>query len=94
MEKAIPGRGHWPFGYPVALIGGPIRKEQKGVHGVCGADGVATTFSTPEENRVALLLAMGIWPFETESYNIADVEGTTSEAAAAARVRELILGYV
>src|SRR6185369_15562947 len=88
------GRNHWPYGYPITLIGGPIRAANKGVFGACGADGRAVgTVSSPQENRIAALLALGIWPFAQESYNVSDVPGATNEANAAALVKKRQLGF-
>lgn len=87
------GRNHWPYGYPITFIGGPVRSASKGVFGACAADGMATaTSSTPQENRIAALMALGIWPFASESYNVSDVPGATNEAEAAKLVKERQLG--
>jgi hypothetical protein len=84
------GRNHWPYGYPITFIGGPV---QKGVFGACGPDGRAIgDVSTPQENRIAALLALGIWPFAQESYNVADVPGAANEAMAAELVKQRQLG--
>src|SRR5262249_52488685 len=32
------GRNHWPYGYPITFIGGPIRSMNKGVFGATGPD--------------------------------------------------------
>jgi hypothetical protein len=87
------GRNHWPYGYPITFIGGPIRAGGKGVCGATGPDAVATPgSSTPQENRIAALLALGIWPFAQESYNVADVPGTGNEIQAATLVKSRQLG--
>jgi hypothetical protein len=88
------GRGHWPYAYPVAYLGGPIRSAARGVYGAMGADGKPTQFIRPQEHRVALLLALGIWPFAAEAYNVSDVPDTLSEVAASRSVAERILGVV
>jgi len=89
------GRNHWPYGYPITFIGGPIRASNKGVFGACGADGRAiVSSSSPQENRIAALLALGIWPFAQESYNVSDVPGATNEANAAALVKQRQLGLM
>jgi hypothetical protein len=84
------GRRHWPYGYPVSFIGGPIRS--RGVFGACGPDSRATLASSPQENRIAALLALGIWPFEPESYRVADVPGASSHLTAAQLVLKRQLG--
>jgi hypothetical protein len=88
------GRNHWPYGYPITFIGGPIRSANKGVFGATGPDAKATPdSSTPQENRIAALLALGIWPFAQESYNVSDVPGATNEAEAAELVKKRQLGF-
>jgi hypothetical protein len=84
------GRNHWPYGYPVVFLGGPVRA--RGVFGATGADARATLAGGPQENRVAALLALGIWPFAQESYNVSDVLGAATEAEAARLVLERQLG--
>lgn len=74
------GRNHWPYGYPIALIGGPVRA--RGIAGAIGPDGVAAQSFTPQESRIAALLALGIWPFAPEGFNVADVPGTSNEEQA------------
>lgn len=74
------GRNHWPYGYPIALIGGPVRA--RGISGAIGPDGIAAKSSTPQESRIAALLALGIWPFSPEGFNVADVPGTSDEEEA------------
>lgn len=86
------GRNHWPYGFPIVFIGGPVRGEGKGVFGACGEDGRATLASSPQENRMAALLALGIWPFAQESYNVSDVPGASTELEAATRVLGRQLG--
>jgi len=86
------GRNHWPYGFPIVFIGGPVRPENKGVFGACGEDGYATVASSPQENRIAALLAMGIWPFAQESYNVSDVPGAKNEIDAAFLVQQRQLG--
>ncbi|APR85922.1 Hypothetical protein A7982_11271 [Minicystis rosea] len=87
------GRNHWPYGYPIVFMGGPIRGAGKGVFGACGSDGRALPgASSPQENRIAALLALGIWPFASESYNVSDVPGATDEKGAATLVKQRQLG--
>jgi hypothetical protein len=86
------GRNHWPYGFPITFIGGPIRGAGAGVFGACGPDSMATVSSSPQENRIAALLALGIWPFDPESYGVSDVPGATTEAEAAEMVKKRQLG--
>jgi len=94
FEQGRKGRGHWPFGYPVLYIGGPVRDAQRGVHGVLESDGTASAFTTPQENRIAVLLALGIYPFNTESFNVGDVVAAATEDGAARQVLQNNLGIV
>jgi hypothetical protein len=86
------GRNHWPYGYPIVFLGGPVK--QKGVFGATGPDGRAIpgSVSSPQENRIAALLALGIWPFAQESYNVSDVPGAADEKSAATLVKQRQLG--
>lgn len=77
------GRNHHPYGYVTAFIGGPITGAEQGVYGNIRASSVAGTHCKPAENRIAALLALGIWPFSPEAYAVSDVVGATSEAHAA-----------
>jgi len=86
------GRNHHPHGYATVFIGGPITTAHKGVYGAIGPDGLATTFATPAENRIAALLALGIWPFSPEAFAVSDVPGATTEIAAASQVMTKFLG--
>jgi hypothetical protein len=83
------GRNHHPYGYATAFIGGPT---MKGVSGAIGPDGNATMFASPSENRIAALLALGIWPFAHEGFAVSDVPGATGEVDAATRAMTAFLG--
>ena len=86
------GRNHHPYGYATVFIGGPITTAHKGLYGAIGPDGIATTFATPAENRIAALLALGIWPFSPEAFAVSDVPGATGEIDAASRAMLKFLG--
>ncbi len=83
------GRNHHPYGYATAFIGGPT---VKGVAGAIGNDGKATDFATPAQNRIAALLALGIWPFAQEGFAVSDVPGASGELDAATTSMQLVLG--
>ncbi|MBM4344869.1 MAG: DUF1501 domain-containing protein [Deltaproteobacteria bacterium] len=91
-QQGKKGRNHWPYGFPVVFLGGPVRSQHQGVFGGCGPDGKAVVASTPQENRIAALLALGIWPFANESFNVADVPGAANEADAVQLVMQRQLG--
>lgn len=86
------GRNHHPYGYVTAFIGGTITGAEKGVYGAIGPDGRAETAATPSENRIAALLAQGIWPFSPEAFAVSDVPGATGEEDAAQKATERVLG--
>ncbi len=86
------GRNHHPYGYVTAFIGGPISTAHKGVSGAIGKNGYATSYATPSENRIAAMLAMGMWPFAADGFNVADVPGATNELDAAQRSISKFLG--
>jgi len=88
------GRNHHPYGYVTAFLGGPIRDGQAGIHGAIGPDGTASEYMLPSENRIAALLALGIWPFSPEAFAVSDVRGAADEPDAARLVTERALGLV
>lgn len=87
------GRNHWPYGYMQVYIGGPITEAQAGVYGSIGEDARAEVFTTPTENRIAALLAMGIWPFDQAGYSNSEVQNQIEDAAAIVDVTKRVLGY-
>jgi hypothetical protein len=87
------GRNHWPHGYVTAFIGGPITSAQRGIYGAIGPDSLADTFLSPAENRIAALLALGIWPYSPEAFAVSDTRGAASEVDAALAVTRNALGY-
>lgn len=87
------GRNHHPYGYVTAFLGGPITSAQKGVYGAIGPDGMASTWITPAEQRIAALLALGIYPFAQESFFVSDVQGAATEDEAVGSVTLRALGY-
>jgi hypothetical protein len=86
------GRNHHPYGYVTAFIGGTITAAEHGVHGAIGPDGRADEAATPSENRIAALLAQGIWPFSPEAFAVSDVPGASSEEDAAQKATARVLG--
>jgi len=87
------GTNHWPWGYVVVGFGGFADEQRSGVVGAIGEDAIATSSVTPTEHRAAMLLAMGAWPFSSESFAVGDVRGVGSELEAAIKLRTEILGY-
>jgi len=86
------GRNHHPYGYATAFIGGPITAAQKGVAGAIGPDGIASMYATPAQNRIAALLALGIWPFAQEGFAVSDVPNAQHELDAAIATMTFVLG--
>ncbi|MFT5430525.1 MAG: hypothetical protein ACI9OJ_001200 [Myxococcota bacterium] len=87
------GSNHWPWGYVVVGLGGFIDEDRAGIVGAIGEDGHAIGGFTPAEHRCAMLQSMGIWPFVSEGFAVADVGGVEDELDAAVRLREELLGY-
>ena len=85
-------RSHHPYGYVTAFIGGPIRAGGGGVYGAIGPDGIADSYAQPSENRIAALLALGIWPFSQEAFAVSDVRTAGTEEDAAIIATRNILG--
>lgn len=83
------GRNHHPYGYATAFIGGPTTK---GVAGAIGPSGSADMYATPAQNRIAALLALGIWPFAQEAFAVSDVPGASGEVDAALKTMQMCLG--
>lgn len=94
LQKTYPntGRNHWPYGYTQVYLGGPITKAQRGIYGAIPESGQASTFTTPTENRIAALLAMGIYPFGQLAFSGSDVQGQTEEGPALRSVMSRVLG--
>ncbi len=90
------GLDHWPFGYVVIAIGGTIGAEQAGIAGAIRANGRADGdhhFFNPAEFRAAVLMSMGIWPFNNEAFAVGDVRTGENRAQLAARLRVNLLGH-
>jgi Protein of unknown function (DUF1501) len=93
-RQGATGRNHHPYGYATAFIGGPITTAEKGVSGAIERNGDASQFATPSENRMAALLAMGIWPFASEGFNVSDAPSAGTELGAAQSAMAKFLGRV
>ncbi len=86
------GRNHHPYGYVTSFIGGPITSAEAGIYGNIKNSAVAGTYCKPAENRVAALMALGIWPFSPEAFAVSDVLDAESEADAAEKAVAHYLG--
>jgi hypothetical protein len=87
------GRNHHPYGYVTAFIGGPITSGQTGIEGAIGPDGTASSYVLPSENRIGALLALGIYPFEQESFAVSDAFEANGEPEGVEIVTRRVLGY-
>lgn len=92
------GTNHWPYGYVNVFIGGPVGDGTGGSPGasiyghIQEEDGYAQEFATPAENRIMMLQALGIYPFSSQSFAVADVRFANTEEDCAARVRDELWG--
>lgn len=73
------GTNHFPYGFVVIVLGGPVGPDQAGVLGALGPDGYAIDYVTPSEFRAACLAAMGMYPFAQESFAVGDIRDVPSE---------------
>jgi hypothetical protein len=94
---AASGTNHWPFGYVNVMIGGPIGDDSRSpgasIYGnITEAQGYAQQFATPAENRVAVLSALGIYPFSSQSFAVADVRAAQDELNSAMWIRDEFWG--
>lgn len=87
------GTNHWPWGYVVVGFGAWADEDRSTIVGSIGEDARAVASISPEELRAGLLLAQGIWPFAPEAFAVGDLRVSTSQADAAAFLREHVLGY-
>lgn len=92
-REGTSGRDHYPYAYPIAMIGGPITAGRGGIEGAIDAAAVAHGASTPAEARAAALLAMGIWPFAPEAFGVGDVGGAAHADEAAGSLARRFLGW-
>lgn len=88
------GLNHWPQGMVNVLIGGPITAAERGVYGaITEAEGYAQTYITPAENRMLLMMALGIYPFSSQTFAVGDVTGgVKNQAEAATRLKQIYMG--
>ncbi len=92
VQNGGDGRNHHPAAYTVQLLGGPAGLCPKGIVGAIDANANPSKAVSPAELRMALLMAMGIWPFEGDLFSYGDVQGAANETQALMRLRTQILG--
>ncbi|MEZ4450803.1 MAG: DUF1501 domain-containing protein [Nannocystaceae bacterium] len=88
------GLNHWPQGMVNVMIGGPITAAERGVYGAITEDqGFAQSWVTPAENRMMVMMALGIFPFSSQTFAVGDVAGgVKNEVEAAQRLKEIYMG--
>ena len=91
-ELVLTGRRHYPDAYTTMLIGGPIAKAQKGIVGAIDMNAKPVKPVSPAELRMAILLALNIWPFEEDLFSYTQVKGAQNEQDAIIRLKNDILG--
>jgi hypothetical protein len=90
QQQEAGGRNHHTNGYVTALLGGPV--PGRTLVGAIDDTAEATSFATPAENRMAALLALGIWPYANEGFVVSDHAEPVSEERGAEAVIERVLG--
>jgi len=91
MGGTLLGTNHWPHGYVNVFIGGPVRRRSVYGNITEASNGVSQTYVNPAENRMMILQALGIYPFSSQSYNVADVQQVEDELEGATRIRDTYL---
>jgi hypothetical protein len=76
------------------MFGGPIGPAQRGIVGAIDHKAAAIDPITPPEQRAAVLVAMGIWPFSQEGYSPGDFKNARTAYKAAEFLKEKVLGIV
>ncbi|MCA9636141.1 MAG: DUF1501 domain-containing protein, partial [Myxococcales bacterium] len=92
--QGMDGLNHWPQGMVNVLIGGPITAAERGIYGTITEDqGFAESWVSPAENRMMVMMALGIYPFSSQTFAVGDVGGgVKDELEAATRIKEIYLG--
>ncbi|MEZ4385607.1 MAG: DUF1501 domain-containing protein [Nannocystaceae bacterium] len=93
-EDEREGLGHWPGASVSALIGGPVTGPAQGGRAIVGAvdreTGLASAWTSPAELRMAILVALGIYPFAPGGFVASDVRGAADTRAALLRLRAIL----
>jgi hypothetical protein len=92
LQPSLDGLNHWPHTTACALIGGPV--DGSAVVGYAReSDGVAAQAASPAELRAALLLALGVYPFDAGGLATSDIQGSDGDPGRAlARLAYDLLG--
>ncbi len=88
------GLNHWPQGMINVMIGGPMTSAERGVYGaITEEEGFAQTWVSPAENRMMVMMALGIYPFSSQTFAVGDVAGgVKDQLEAAKRLAQVYLG--
>lgn len=88
------GLNHWPQGMVNVLIGGPVTAAEKGVYGaITEEQGYAQSWISPAENRMLVMMALGIYPFSSQTFAVGDVAGgVKDQLEAAKRLAQVYMG--
>jgi Protein of unknown function (DUF1501) len=90
LQEGAGGRNHHTNGYVTAFLGGPV--VGRSIAGAIDENAEATTHVTPAENRMAALIALGIYPFADDSFALSDLVNTNTETDGVIRVIDRVLG--
>jgi len=88
----VTGRNHYPTAYVTLMFGGPVGASQRGIVGAIDAAGQPVGALQPAETRAATLTALGINPFDVAAYSSDDVNGAETNAEAAEKLAQVVLG--
>ncbi len=85
------GLNHWPFGFVSVVIGGPVVQDNAGIVGAISdyPAAEATSGLNTTEFRAALLMGMGVWPFEAEAFGVGGIRGAYDRAEATDILRKM-----
>ena len=92
LQPGLDGLNHWPHMTACALIGGPI--DAPAIAGYAReSDGIAMQAASPAELRAALLVALGVYPFDAGGLATSDIQGSDGDPTRAlTRLPRHVLG--
>jgi hypothetical protein len=90
--QQVTGRNHYPYAYVTLMFGGPIGPDQQGIVGAIDASASPVNALRPAATRAAILCALGIYPFQPETFASSDISDSATEMEAALKLKEEVLG--
>jgi hypothetical protein len=90
--QSVSGRNHYPTAYVTAMLGGPVGPDQRGIVGAIDREALPVSPLHPAESRAAILVALGINPFDHDGFSQSDIADVDTERDALAKLREVVLG--